>query len=202
MIPTTLTSAQHSPETEPIPFSPTEIGMIAFLVSEVAFFSTLIVAYLTFLGKDTAGPTPAEALSLPIALISSAFLLSSSVSIHLAEKSLHAGRLASFRGWWALTIALGVTFLIGTLSEWSELIREHQLTMSRNLFGTTYYTLIGFHALHVTCGLIAMLMVLRYTKARDPDHVPHQGAKLVSWYWHFVDAVWIVVFMVVYVWGR
>jgi cytochrome c oxidase subunit III len=195
------TAAQHS-ESEPIPFSPAEIGMIAFLVSEVAFFSTLIVAYLTFLGKDTVGPTPVEALSLPIALVTSAFLLSSSVSIHLAEKSLHAGHFSLFRGWWALTIALGATFLIGTLYEWSELMREHQLTISRNLFGTTYYTLIGFHALHVTCGLIAMLIVLRYARVRDPQRVPHQGVKLVGWYWHFVDAVWIVVFMVVYVWGR
>ncbi|QDU28225.1 Cytochrome c oxidase subunit 3 [Anatilimnocola aggregata] len=180
----------------------TQMGMVAFLVSEVAFFSTLIVAYLTFLGKDTIGPTPLEALSLPTAIVSSVFLLASSGTIYLAEKQLHLGSLRGFQGWWTLTFLLGATFLAATAYEWSELIRVHQLTISRNLFGSTYYTLIGFHALHVSCGLVAMLAILFLSFRGDVKSEPGGGAELVSWYWHFVDCVWIVVFCIVYLWGR
>ncbi len=103
--------------------------MISFLVSEVAFFSTLIVAYLTFLGKDVVGPTPSEALSLPLVLGTTVCLLSSSVTIHLAERRLRLGDQSRFRLWWAATIALGVVFLLGTAYEWRELISDHHLTI-------------------------------------------------------------------------
>ena len=180
----------------------TQMGMLTFLVSEVSFFSTLIVAYLTFLGKDTIGPTPAEALSLPLALVSSCFLLSSSGTIFLAEKRLHQGRQQGFQFWWALTCLLGAIFLGATAYEWNELIHRHHLTIGRNLFGTTYYTLIGFHGLHVTCGLIAMLIIL-FLSFRGPMKAsPGGGVEMISWYWHFVDGVWVVVFSVVYLWGR
>lgn len=202
MTATTLSSRQHAPESEGMPLTVTQIGMIAFLASEVAFFSTLIVAYLTFLGKDTIGPTPAEALSLRVPLVSTVFLLSSSGTIYLAERGLHSARAGAFRRWWALTILLGVMFLAGTLYEWSELIGVHRLTISRNLFGTTFYTLIGFHALHVTCGIIAMLVLLGLSWRCRLSATKGGGVELVSWYWHFVDAVWLVVFSVVYWWGR
>jgi cytochrome c oxidase subunit 3/cytochrome o ubiquinol oxidase subunit 3 len=201
MTATTLSSREHAPETEGA-LTVTQIGMIAFLASEVAFFSTLIVAYLAFLGKDKIGPTPAEALSLSVALMSTLFLLSSSGTIYLAERGLHSAQPGAFRRWWALTILLGATFLAGTLYEWSELIRVHRLTISRNLFGTTFYTLIGFHALHVTCGIIAMLVLLGLSWRYSLSAAKGGGVELVSWYWHFVDAVWVVVFSVVYWWGR
>jgi cytochrome c oxidase subunit III len=177
-------------------------GMVAFLVSETALFSTLIVTYLSFLGKDTVGPTPAEALSLGLVLFTTACLLSSSVTIHLAERALRAGGEAGFRGWWAVTIGLGVVFLLGTAYEWRELITEHGLTISRNLFGSTYYTLVGFHALHVTAGVVALLIVLGLAVRRLVTAANRAGVELVSWYWHFVDGVWVVVFTVVYVVGR
>ncbi|HTN77106.1 MAG TPA: heme-copper oxidase subunit III [Pirellulaceae bacterium] len=194
--------ADHAPRADIGSLTHSQLGMIAFLASEVSFFSTLIVAYLTFLGKDTIGPTPQEALSLPLALLSSVFLLSSSGTIYFAEKALHAGRHSSFLRWWTMTFLLGATFLGGTAYEWYELITEHQLTISRNLFGTTYYTLIGFHGLHVTCGLIAMLIVLGLAWRGQVKSEPGGGVELISWYWHFVDAVWVVVFGVVYIWGR
>jgi cytochrome c oxidase subunit 3/cytochrome o ubiquinol oxidase subunit 3 len=177
-------------------------GMVAFLVSEVALFSTLIVTYLSFLGKDTDGPTPAKALSLGLVLITTACLLSSSVTIHLAERALHAGGEASFRAWWAVTIGLGAAFLLGTAYEWHGLIYEYGLTISRNLFGSTYYTLVGFHALHVSVGLIVLLMVLGLAVRRRVTAASRGGVELVSWYWHFVDGVWVVVFTVVYLVGR
>jgi cytochrome c oxidase subunit 3/cytochrome o ubiquinol oxidase subunit 3 len=104
--------------------------------------------------------------------------------------------------WWTATIALGLIFLAGTAYEWHDLITEQHLTISRNLFGSTYYTLVGFHALHVTVGVLAMLITLALAvrgavTARNPA-----GVELISWYWHFVDGVWVIVFTVVYLFGR
>jgi cytochrome c oxidase subunit 3/cytochrome o ubiquinol oxidase subunit 3 len=174
-------------------------GMLAFLLSEVALFSTLIVTYLTFMGQDRVGPTPREALSLPLALATTICLLSSSVTIHLACEKVGS---TAFALWWSLTIALGIVFLVGTGYEWHELIEKHHLTINRNLFGTTYYTLVGFHALHVTIGVICMTGVLIFEKVYKFRALNHAPAKLVSWYWHFVDVVWIVVFTVVYLVSR
>ena len=129
-------------------------------------------------------------------------LLASSGTIHAAESRLHEGRLREFRQWWAGTIVLGLTFLAGTAYEWWELITEHHLTISRNLFGTTFYTLVGFHGAHVTAGLIMMLVMFALALANQVTEKSRLGIKLVSWYWHFVDAVWIVVFTLVYVIGR
>jgi cytochrome c oxidase subunit 3 len=177
-------------------------GMISFLVSEVAFFATLIVTYLIFLGKDQVGPTPSEALSLPLVLFTTFLLLSSSVTIHLAERKLHVGDQASFRLFWTATIILGTAFLLGTAYEWRELITRHHLTISRNLFGTTYYTLVGFHGLHVTAGVVVMLIMLGLALGRQVTTRNQSGIEMVSWYWHFVDGVWLVVFTVVYLVGR
>ena len=177
-------------------------GMAAFLLSEVAFFSTLIVAYLAFMGQSVVGPTPAEALSLGLAALGTLFLVSSSVAIHLAEKALARGRHAVFAGWWLLTIALGATFLVTTAFEWHELIYRHGLTINRNVFGNSYYTLVGFHALHVTIGLIFLSIVLAFTLATRKQARDHVTVEVAAWYWHFVDTVWIVVFTIVYLIGR
>jgi cytochrome c oxidase subunit 3 len=184
--------------------SPAHWGMVAFLVSEVSFFSTLIVTYMTFMGKDTVGPTPSEALSLPLVLGTTACLLSSSATIHRAEGMLHRGDPGGFLAWWGATIGLGIVFLLGTAYEWRELIVKHHLTLGRNLFGTTYYTLVGFHGLHVTAGVVVMLIVLGIgLRRRRPSTGPSRsGVGLVAWYWHFVDAVWVAVFTVVYLIGR
>jgi cytochrome c oxidase subunit 3 len=182
--------------------SPPQWGMITFLCSEVAFFSTLIVAYIVFYGRDSqpgglGGPTP-EVLTLPLVIGTTICLLSSSVTIHLADRALRHGHNATFIQLLAATIGLGLVFLLGTAHEWTELINRHHLTISRNLFGTTFYTLVGFHALHVTAGVIVMLIVLALTLRGQLVEDNHAGVQLVSWYWHFVDGVWIVVFTLVY----
>ncbi len=177
-------------------------GVLAFLLSEVALFSTLIVTYIALLGPDRVGPTPAEALKLPLVICTTVLLLSSSVTIHLAQHALGRGERTAFCAWWAATIALGIAFLIGTGYEWHGLVREYNLTPSRNLFGSAYYTLVGFHALHVTAGVIAMAIVLGLALRRTGIERKCEGVELVGWYWHFVDAVWVVVFTVVYVVGR
>jgi cytochrome c oxidase subunit 3/cytochrome o ubiquinol oxidase subunit 3 len=183
--------------------SPGQWGILTFLCSEVAFFSTLIVAYVIFIGRDSqpgglGGPTPIEVLSLPLVLCTTFCLLASSVTIHLAGLALCRDQRSMFLGLWGATVALAVLFLLGTAHEWYDLIEHHHLTISRNLFGTTFYTLVGFHAFHVTAGAMVMLIVLGLALRGLLTHKSHAGVELVSWYWHFVDAVWIVVFAVVY----
>lgn len=179
----------------------TEWGMIAFLLSEVAFFSTLIVTYLAYMGKDQAEPTPAV-LSLPLVIGTTICLLSSSGTVHLADLALRRGSRGTFALLWSLTILLGALFLLGTAYEWRELIERHHLTISTNLFGTTYYTLVGFHALHLTVGLIVLSIVLILVLRREVKPSHPLAVELTSWYWHFVDTVWVVVFTVVYLVSR
>ena len=182
--------------------SPGQWGMLSFLVSEVALFGTLIVTYLFYLGRDQVSPTPADALKLRLVVWTTACLLASSGTIHVAERTLERGNQGGFTLWWLATIVLGVVFLGGTAFEWHDLIDNYQLTISRNLFGTTYYTLVGLHALHVTGGVTALLIVLGLALRREVTHANRAGVGLISWYWHFVDGVWVVVFTVVYLVGR
>jgi len=179
-----------------------KVGMIAFFVSEAAFFSTLLMAYVIYMGHNLTGPTPAEVLSLPLAIVNTICLLASSFTIHLAERSLRSGNAAAFQGLWGLTILLGSAFLAGTGYEWYGMIVDHHLTISGNLFGTTYYTLVGFHAAHVTVGVFLLVLMLGLHLRRKLAGPNSVAIELVSWYWHFVDGVWVVVFTVVYLIGR
>jgi cytochrome c oxidase subunit 3/cytochrome o ubiquinol oxidase subunit 3 len=184
-------------------FKPAKAGMLAFLLSEVAFFSTLITTYIVFLREtQTASPSPAEVFHLPLVLAATACLLSSSVTIHFAEHGLRHGRRGQFLALWGLTIILGAAFLIGTANEWAELIGTYGLTIGRNLFGSTYFTLVGFHAAHVTVGLFILSIVWLLAWRRQVTEEHSTAAEVVSWYWHFVDVVWIVVFSLVYLIGR
>ncbi len=188
---------------EPPQLTTHQAGMMAFLVTEVAFFSTLLMAYVYFLRQVVESvPGPAEVFDLPLAIGATICLLSSSFTIHLAEKALHRGQQQAFLGWWGLTIALGAVFLGGTALEWHSLIEEHHLTISRNMFGTVYFTLVGFHALHVTMGVFVMSIVLGLGLRRQVTAANPGGVQLVSWYWHFVDVVWVLVFTLVYLVGR
>jgi cytochrome c oxidase subunit 3/cytochrome o ubiquinol oxidase subunit 3 len=192
----------HVVEAPPAAMSPKHLGMLTFLLSEVAFFSTLIVTYIVFIGNSRAGPYPAEVLSLGLVFFTTACLLSSSGTIHLAENAFRRGSMGGFLGWWALTIGLGVLFLLGTAYEWYGLIFEHHLTLNRNMFGTTFFTLVGFHAAHVTVGVLIMLIMFGLVVRRRISAKDATPIELTSWYWHFVDGVWIVVFAVVYILGR
>jgi cytochrome c oxidase subunit 3 len=177
-----------------------KVGMACLIFAESAIFTIFVVAYLFYLGKSLIGPTPREVLETPIFF--TVCLLSSSLTIHFAARFLERGRRGAFLLLWLLTIVLGGLFLYGTGQEWHRLIYEHGLTISTNLFGTTYYSLVGLHASHVTAGLIMLIIVLFFGLAGRVG--PEQSARVdvLSLYWHFVDAVWIVVFTVVYVLGR
>lgn len=176
------------------------VGMYCLIAAEAAMFTIFVVAYLFYVGKSLGGPTPAEVLHLPI--VATICLLSSSVSIHIAVQSWKRGSMSAFAGWWLATIALGGIFLTGTALEWRDLIYTKGLTIQTNLFGTTYYALVGLHAFHVTVGLaclaaVSTLALLGYVHAEHAER-----GDVLSLYWHFVDGVWVVVFMVVYVIGR
>ena len=177
-----------------------KVGMGCLIFAESAIFTIFVVAYLFYVGKNLTGPTPREVLETPI--FCTICLLSSSLTIHVAGKLLERGRRGPFLLLWLLTITLGTLFLYGTGQEWHRLIYEHGLTISTNLFGTTYYSLVGLHAFHVTAGLIMLSIVLLFGLAGRVG--PEQSARVdvLSLYWHFVDAVWVVVFTVVYVLGR
>ena len=177
-----------------------KVAMAGLIIAESAIFTIFIVAYLFYLGKSTTGPTPREVLETPI--FYTICLLSSSLTIHLAAKSLERDYIRLFLGLWLLTIALGGLFLYGTAQEWHRLIYEHGLTISTNLFGTTYYSLVGLHGFHVTAGLIMLLIVAVFALSGRVGVKQSERIEVLSMYWHFVDAVWVVVFTVVYVLGR
>ena len=176
------------------------VGMCGLIVAESAIFTIFVVAYLFYLGKSVTGPLPGTVLHAPIAL--TICLLSSSVSVHLAAAMLRAGRMRAFVSWWTLTIVLGAIFLGGTAREWHHLIVDEGLTVATNLFGTTYYSLVGLHAFHVTVGLLALSTVLVFALTGQV-RTEHGGRiEVLSLYWHFVDAVWVVVLSLVYLLGQ
>jgi len=175
------------------------VGMFCLIAAEAAIFTIFVVAYLFYLGKSVTGPTP-QVLEIPI--FNTVCLLSSSLTIHFADRALDRGQLASFKMFWFATFALGAIFLGGTALEWHRLIYTSGLTISTNLFGTTYYSLVGLHAFHVIVGLLGLglVMLLALASKVRQEHAARVG--VLSLYWHFVDAVWVVVFTVVYVIGR
>jgi cytochrome c oxidase subunit III len=175
------------------------VGMYSLIAAEAAIFTIFVVAYIFYIGKSVSGPMPRDVLDVPV--FYTVCLLSSSLVIHLAERALERGRVAAFQALWFLTFALGATFLVGTALEWRRLIAQG-LTISTNLFGTTYYSLVGLHAFHVTVGLLGFLivMILALASKVTQEHASRIG--VFSLYWHFVDAVWVVVFTVVYIIGR
>ena len=176
------------------------VGMTCLIIAESAIFTIFVVAYLYYLGKDLIGPTPQQVLELPI--LNSICLLFSSATITFAVRSLRNGDAKRFNFWWLATIALGAYFLLGTGREWQHLIYDKGLTIQTNLFGTTFYSLVGLHASHVIVGLLALLVVMAFAMPGFLKQEHAERAHVLALYWHFVDTVWIVVFTVVYLIGR
>jgi cytochrome c oxidase subunit 3/cytochrome o ubiquinol oxidase subunit 3 len=177
-----------------------KVAMAGLIIAESAIFTIFVVAYLFYVGKSLTGPTPSQVLETPV--FYTICLLSSSLTVHFAAKLLERGKRRAFLGLWSLTIVLGGLFLFGTGQEWRRLIYEKGLTISTNLFGTTYYSLVGLHASHVTAGLVMLLIVLIFGLAGRVGQDHSGRVEVLAMYWHFVDAVWVVVFTVVYILGR
>ena len=176
------------------------VGMISLIAAESAIFTIFVVAYIFYIGKSLTGPMPKDVLSIPI--FNTVCLLSSSLTIHLAVKALREAKVGIFNLWWFVTMTLGAIFLVGTGREWHHLIFDEGLTISTNLFGTTYYSLVGLHAFHVTVGLLGLAIGMIFTLAGKVKMEHSERFDVFSMYWHFVDVVWVVVFTVVYILAR
>ncbi|OLD97561.1 MAG: heme-copper oxidase subunit III [Candidatus Rokubacteria bacterium 13_1_20CM_4_68_9] len=180
--------------------SAARVGMIGLIVAEASLFAVFVVAYLYDLGKSLSGPSPKEVLSVPV--LGTVCLLSSSVTVALAVRAFGRGAVRRCGAWLLATVVLAVVFLTGTAAEWLRLITREGVTIGTNLFGTTFYALVGLHASHVIVGVVMLTLigVFAWSRALQSAHV--ERVELVSWYWHLVDAVWVVVLTVVYVIGR
>ena len=177
-----------------------KVAIVCLILTETGLFSIFVAGYVFYIGKSLTGPTPREVLDLPV--LATIFLLSSSVTIMLAERAFNRDRIGLFKLFWFSTIVLAGLFLTMTAVEWRKLIYHDGLTISTNLFGTTFYSLVGLHATHVVVGMCLLLLVFVFSLGGFVTIMHRERLQMISWYWHFVDAVWIVVFAVVYVIGR
>jgi heme/copper-type cytochrome/quinol oxidase subunit 3 len=176
------------------------LGILAFIFSEATFFACLIVAFTDFRFKTTGSPGPHD-LDVPRTVLFSLFLFASSGSIYLAERALGRDNQTRFRVWWLATIALGTIFLIGQLTEYFRMYADG-ISIDRNTFTSAFFTLTGFHGFHVTVGLVALGIVAALGFRGDYRAGQRRVVvDTVSIYWHFVDAVWVFVLSIVYLWS-
>jgi cytochrome c oxidase subunit 3 len=176
------------------------VGMACLIMAESAIFLIFVVAYIYYIGKSLSGPLPAQVLELPI--LGTICLLSSSFTIHYAVAALRKDNIRGCTLGLAGTVLLGAIFLMTTAREWYYLIHDVGLTIRTNLFGTTFYSLVGLHASHVVVGLIMLIIALALSLRGLVKEAHAERLEVLSLYWHFVDGVWVVVFTVVYVLGR
>jgi heme/copper-type cytochrome/quinol oxidase subunit 3 len=173
-----------------------KLGMWLFLVTEVMFFGGLLS---TFLFYKLNNPSPAEAALLDVVLvgINTFILLTSSFTVVLGLSSIQRGDSRALIRFLALTMLLGATFLLGQGYEFVNLFHEG-MTLSSSVYGSSFFTLTGFHGLHVFIGLIwAGLMLLKANRGGfSADQ--YDGVEIFGLYWHFVDIVWIVLFTLIY----
>lgn len=173
-------------------------GILVFLCAESMLFLGLFIAYITFRLVATEWP-PAGTPELEILLpgINSLILISSSFVIHKADTAVKNDNVSGVTTWFGVTAIMGLIFLLGQGYEYANL----EFGLRENLFASTFYVLTGFHGLHVFVGLLLMLAVL--WRARTPGHYSsenHFGIEAVELYWHFVDVIWIILFILLYLW--
>jgi len=178
----------------------TKLSMWLFLASECLFFGAFISTYILYRGRDVeylGGPTPSELFDIPFTSVTSFILLMSSLTMVLALAALQRHDHRRFRLWILATALFGMVFVGGQIYEFTEFYREG-LSLSTNLFGTTFFTLTGLHGAHVTVGIVWLLsLYFRSLQGRLlTDHV--EGVEIAGLYWHFVDVVWIIIFTVIY----
>ncbi len=174
--------------------------MTLFILSESIFFLLLVIAYVNYHIQETTGIEAAKALNFHNTFIFSLFLFSSSFTMWRAETNLRHQRRSRVPIWLGLTVLLGATFLFGQGREYYDLIHR-DITISRDLFGTTFFTLTGFHGLHVLTGLILIIIVMMLAIFGRTSEPRESAVGAIAYYWHFVDAVWVIIFSVVYLWA-
>jgi heme/copper-type cytochrome/quinol oxidase subunit 3 len=178
-------------------FDTAKLAMAVFIASEAVFFAFLIAAYIYYYGAVVHGPNASNSLNPPRTLIFTLCLLASSGTLWIAERRLASSHGKAFRLWLGATIVLGAVFIFGQGLEYAGLIAK-SISPERNLFGATFFTLTGFHGLHVLCGLMSLCVLFVLAFMRDFGPRQTSGLSAVSMYWHFVDAVWVVIFSLVY----
>ena len=172
-------------------------GMLIFLSSESVIFLAFFAGYIVYkLSAPQWLPAGVEGLEVRSPLINTIILVSSSFVAWFAERQLHRGNLWGFRALWLLTMAMGSYFVFGQAVEWSGLA----FTLQDGVFGGIFYLLTGFHGLHVITGILLMgLMLWRSFRPGNYDG-GEAGVTSVSLFWHFVDVIWVVLFLLIYVW--
>ncbi|MEU6440902.1 heme-copper oxidase subunit III [Streptomyces sp. NPDC047046] len=179
----------------------TSVGTIIWLSSELMFFAALFAMYFTL--RSVTGPDHwkemADALNVPFSGTNTAILVASSLTCQLGVFAAERGDVKKLRTWFSITFVMGAIFIGGQIFEYTDLVKEEGLSLSSDPYGSVFYLTTGFHGLHVTGGLIAFLLVLGRTyAAKRFTHHQATAAIVVSYYWHFVDVVWIGLFATIY----
>ncbi|BDH10687.1 MULTISPECIES: heme-copper oxidase subunit III [Streptomyces] len=179
----------------------TSVGTIIWLSSELMFFAALFAMYFTL--RSVTGSEywkeSASALNLPFSATNTTILVLSSLTCQLGVFAAERGDVKKLRAWFVVTFIMGAIFIGGQVFEYTELVKHEGLSLSSGPYGSVFYLTTGFHGLHVTGGLIAFLLVLGRTyAAKRFTHTQATAAIVVSYYWHFVDVVWIGLFATIY----
>jgi cytochrome c oxidase subunit III len=175
------------------------IGTIVWLSSELMFFAGLFAIYFTARAQNVGEwPPPPTHLDVPYALVVTIVLVASSFTCQFGVFAAERGDVFGLRRWYLLTLLMGTFFVLGQLNEYHTLVTEHETTISSSAYGTVFYMATGFHGLHVTGGLIAFIYLLIRTRLSKFTPAQATAAIVVSYYWHFVDVVWIGLFAVIY----
>ena len=188
-------SGDHPETTTGLPH--TKLAMWLFLASECLLFGALISTYVLYRGRSVEGPFPHDVFDIPYTSVSAFVLLASSLTMVLALSSAQQGDKGRTRLWLLATALLGMVFVGGQVYEFTVFYNEG-LSLSTNLFGTTFFVLTGFHGVHVTVGILMLLSLVGLSWAERLPDDPSFPIEMVGLYWHFVDIVWIVIFTVVY----
>ena len=174
-----------------------KLGMWVFLSSECLLFGALISTYLLLHDKSVSGPTPEDVFDIPFTSVSSFVLLMSSLTMVLAVSAITRGDHSRSRLWLTTTALLGAIFIGGQVYEFTSFYREG-LGYTTNIFGSSFYTLTGFHGLHVTIGILMLLSLVGLSLRGSLGQDKAETVEIIGLYWHFVDVVWIIIFTVVY----
>jgi cytochrome c oxidase subunit 3/cytochrome o ubiquinol oxidase subunit 3 len=175
----------------------TKLAIWLFLASDCLLFGALISTYVLYRGASVKGPYPSDVFDIPYTSVSSFVLLASSLTMVLALAAIQRGDVARSRVWLLATALLGMTFIGGQVYEFTSFFREG-LSLTTNVFGTSFYVLTGFHGTHVAIGIVMLLTLVSLSMAGRLGPERAEAVELVGLYWHFVDIVWIVIFTVVY----
>ena len=175
------------------------IGTIVWLSSELMFFAGLFAIYFTARAQNVGEwPPPPTHLDVPYALVVTIVLVASSFTCQFGVFAAERGDVFGLRRWYLLTLAMGTFFVLGQAYEYSVLVREYDTTLASSAYGSVFYMATGFHALHVIGGLVAFVYLLIRTKLSKFTPQQATAAIVVSYYWHFVDVVWVGLFAVIY----